>query len=113
MYDINDWVKPERISIHRSQRALRGFSDFDWWSFDTYISWVIATALTKFRDEGIGYPVMYTEEEWKAILDVAIEGFELAATKFDWDFDDDREEKAGKVQVALDIFKAIHGDLWD
>lgn len=112
MKDVNDWVKPDRIAIHRSQRALRGFSDYDWWSFDTYISGVIATALEKFRDDGMGYPCEYTEEQWKMVLDIAIEGFELHATKFDWEWED-RFQNDKKVEIALDIFRGIYGSLWD
>jgi hypothetical protein len=113
--DVNDWVKPEDRSIHTAQRATRGFSDWDWWSFDTYIAWVIANGLRKFRDDGIGYPGYMTEEQWVMILDIAIEGFDLAATKFDWTFGpvEDQREKAAKVNLALDIFKGIHETLWD
>jgi hypothetical protein len=40
---------------HEAERAKDGFSEYDWWSFDTYIAEVIARAALKFVQEGHGY----------------------------------------------------------
>jgi len=45
----------------RRQRAYRGFSNEDWWSFDSHLARVIAAGCRKFIAEGHGYP-MFPEE---------------------------------------------------
>src|SRR4051794_38000959 len=60
---------------HALERASNGFSTYDWWNFDEYIAWVNVQALTKFRDESNGRPAGLTEDEWREILNLMIDGF--------------------------------------
>jgi hypothetical protein len=113
MKDPMDFVKPEELSVHRAERATNGFSKYDWWSFDTYLAWVIAGGLKKFRTEGHGYPADVTEQEWNILLDVMIEGFEGWLEKFETKTLDEEEELRKKLNVALDIFRVYFVSLWD
>ena len=79
MNDPSFWVykdnahDPER---HERERAKNGFSTYDWWNFNSYLSWVIRQGLARFRDGGVGFPVGLTEEEWDQILEKMIDAFE-------------------------------------
>lgn len=107
MKDPITWA--ENKKKHRRQRAKRGFSVYDWWNFDTYLSWVMINALEKFRDDGVGHPANLTENEWTTILNVMIDGFEaliLLETEED-------EELLRRGEIALDLFRIYYRDLWD
>lgn len=68
---------------HPIERVLNGYSEYDWWSFDTYLADVIVSGCIRFRDHGMGYPGLLTEEEWTRRLNIIIEGFTLLGSKFD------------------------------
>jgi hypothetical protein len=55
----------------RWQRSRRGWAECDWWSLDSYITKVLAGALTAMADKGIGYPGVEpwdTYEKWGSYL---------------------------------------------
>lgn len=72
------------------QRADRGFADWDWWDFDSYLAEMIPKALEKYKTAHTtpinpdvpakenGEPVAFTQEEWNAKLDTMIAGFHAA-----------------------------------
>lgn len=54
------------------QRATRGFSDKDWWSFDSHIAEILSKALPLYVSQGIGTNSTFfegddidNEESWK------------------------------------------------
>lgn len=113
MDDPSAFVGQDSIERHRRERADRGFSDYDWWNFNTYLSWVIIAALTKFKEEGSGYPSSVgSPEAWYAIIDEMIEGFE-AQIELDFPQSDDRAAKKIKADNALALFAKYYSSLWD
>ena len=50
------------------QRAERGWSDYDVWTFDTYLSMVISNGLAYLANAHLSYPWNYTPEEWSEKL---------------------------------------------
>lgn len=57
------------------QRCVRGYADCDVWNMDTYLAQYIKAVLNHLENKGHGYPLEFTEEEWKANL---VEGQRLA-----------------------------------
>lgn len=66
-------IQWRRVVKHRRQRAYHGYSMQDWWTFDTYVTGLIANACRDFRTNGIGYPTGMEPAEWLDILE-RIEG---------------------------------------
>jgi len=61
------------------QRGKRGYSDYDWWEMDTYLTSIILPMLRRLRANSCGFPVRaVTPERWDKLLDEMIECFELA-----------------------------------
>lgn len=102
------------------QRGRRGYSDQDLWSFDSYLSEVISSALLDLRDKAHGYPGDMCEacmqpyeehdcngfEKWQGILTEISEGF--AMDKFapeNWMND--------KFDRAMALFVKYFHNLWD
>lgn len=93
---------------HLNQRAFRGFSDYDAWSFDTYIAAVLSNYFKWNRKYNAGYPDGEDEKEWykklrraeKAFADYA-EGEYLNGTK-----------ENGDIEWALKFFKKYFGIFW-
>jgi len=77
------------------QRAFRGWADCDWWNMDAYLVGIILPMLRQLRKEQHGYPSYgeaSTAEEWDAILDRMIEGFEAADRVLNDDYYKEIEE---------------------
>lgn len=102
------------------QRGRNGYSDYDLWSFDSYLSKVISKALIQLRDKGHGYPgelcdgcmkayeehECHGEEAWSAILTEISEAF--AMDKFDIDnFDEERFNR------GMALFVKHFNNMWD
>jgi hypothetical protein len=101
------------------ERAENGLSKADWINFDTYIAWVIANAVKRFRDEGntaFYYP-NEPEENWEALThgeyEVMIEGFGGWASKSDLETHEEEASAVAKLEDALEIFKNRFKSLWD
>lgn len=60
------------------QRAKRGYSDVDVWEMSSFITHVIIGMLTQLKENHLGYPFGYTDEQWKSILSEMIEHFNNA-----------------------------------
>jgi hypothetical protein len=105
--------EPDKLERHRTERAENGFSVFDWWSFDTYIAGVIANAVIKFRDEGVGYPANMDPEEWKNLCtEIAEPLLAWSDDKFDLDFKEG-EALYDRVKEAMHKFADNFGSFWD
>ena len=94
---------------HRYQRAKQGWSFQDVWSLDTYLASVLVGSLTSLRDKP-AFPGQFdTQEEWQAILDEMIEGFDLWAARWSPDSED---HDYVKVERSLELLKEYFGCLW-
>lgn len=129
MEDPSKWVEKEDrwdTNEHYDQRKIRGFSDADWINFDTYIAWVIASAVEKMKSDGhtmFSFPDQ-PDSEWERLTheeyDVMIKGFgqwaEGEESIIDLEMDEFRNIHAQRIRDldnALDIFKKRFKSLWD
>jgi|SRR5882757_4828806 len=105
---------PEKLKIHREQRMSRGYSVFDWWCFDTYISGVIASAVENFST-GHGYPGDFSNmEEFEAFCKSIYEPLAFYASdeysRLKWV---DQEPKYMEAVEAMKKFAERLGSWWD
>ncbi len=108
------WRKnPLKRLRHYKQRAQKGYSYTDWWSFDTYIAGVVANACEDFKS---GHGLIYgtNEEEMNEFLDsIAKPLARYAENKFEM-FDRDEEEKMYEdAKEAMKKFGENLGRFWD
>lgn len=78
VYEVCDCEEPYDVKGHEKDRAVRGFSTYDWWNAHSYMSYVILGMLNKFKTDANGHPMGMTQEEWHETLDTMIAGFEAA-----------------------------------
>jgi len=101
-----------KLRRHKSERASQGYSVFDWWSFDTYITWVIGNAVLDFKNAA-GYIHGDTDEENNEFLDsIAKPLLEYSEKKFDV-FGDDALKLHEDASAALHKFADRLGWFWD
>lgn len=122
MEDPSAWVYEEHprakydAEKHKSQRAEYGFSTYDWWNFDSYLSYVIIGGLEKFKD-GHGFPVYggcESMDDWREILDKIIAGFK-ARELLDNDYPkpEEREVLEARWAEGSALFIKFYPSLWD
>lgn len=105
---------PERWKAHKAQRVKYGYSEVDWWNFDSYIAGVIAHACEKFVKDGHGYPWGRTMEEWHKLCTDIARPLALWASPDRWEISyDDQVELYKQVQEALHKFADNFGTFWD
>lgn len=81
--------RPVFRSMMMWQRARRGWSVEDTWSFDCYLAKVIAGGVRSIRERSIGYPGELTPERWEEILLEIEQGMDAAIRLMDdWDAHD-------------------------
>lgn len=104
----------KRIKKHEKQRIERGYSVFDWWSFDTYITRVLADAVRDFRKRGTGYPGHMTVKEWNRLLKEIEDPLRAYS---DNKFGDLRfaegEALEAAAKEAMKLFAENLGSMWD
>lgn len=107
------------------QRARRGWADEDTWSFDHYLSSVIAGGVRRLQKDSHGHPAglcdcedpwgMHEEcngpEKWDAILDEMAAGFE--AHERDFATGEFTHEDEKKLERSLDLLHLYYRALWD
>lgn len=107
IYKIQDWLRSLKWWL---QKKRRGWSDLEVWNLDnTFCEWIIPR-LKDFRARTFCYPEVHGEceslEEWQALLDEMIFGFEWALKESEWY----REHvfcKSGKDRdTEMSIFKS-------
>jgi hypothetical protein len=86
------------------QRARRGWSVEDTWSFDDYLARVIAGGTKELGERKIGYPMELTPERWDEILRTISEGFAAYG---------DLDIMSPEVVEALKLFGQYFPNLWD
>lgn len=95
---------------HENDRVKRGFSDYDAWSFDTYIAVVIANYARWQRKNAPGYPSGISPEKWDEILRTIEKGFlNYSNDKFTTKGDRGEIEDFDK---AMKLFKKYFGSFW-
>jgi hypothetical protein len=109
--DVWHW---RHIPRWKYQRAKRGYSTCDWWSFDTYICGVIASACRDFRDHGIGHPSDVTEEEWDDTLTRIAEPLQAYSDgKFEVFTAEEMAAQYEAAREAMHLFAENLGSMWD
>ena len=116
------------------QRATRGFSDPDWWEFDSYLSQTISGCLKEFDKKRHGFPselyFQFGEEdgdkEWSKILseisakmekyeelqvDCPVDGLSAEAVE-EW-YENNQKEAEKAWNSAIELLKKWHKDMWD
>jgi hypothetical protein len=119
--DPSDFVDAEHLEEHRTQRADRGWSEQDFWNFNSYHSWMMISVLERFKT-GVGYPGGMTWDEWMAILDEMIDGFKADIMITDMigyepeiheSYDEWSALLQAKLDRALTLFVKYYQTLWD
>lgn len=64
---LKEWKKtekkrPKTMKKHHKERMANGYSWFDWINFDSYIAGIVATAVLKFAEDGVGYFPIWGEQ---------------------------------------------------
>lgn len=112
----SDWptyaYKGSKLRRHKRERAKKGYSTFDWWSFDTYITWVIGNAALDFK-HGFGYIYGDNDKDHEEFIDsIAKPLLEYSEKKFDV-FGDEEVELYENAQAAMHKFADYLGHFWD
>ena len=117
------------------QRATRGFSDPDWWEFDSYLSRIISGGLKTLDKNRHGFPTeLYSQlgeedgnQEWSKILSeisAKMEKYErLKSSEYppgnlppeaimEW-YENNQKEAENAWNGAIDLLKKWHNDMWD
>ena len=102
-------------------RARKGYCYEDLWSFDNWLSKLIANGLREFKAECHGYPNDVDDwDEWMSILDEMIECFEEQTRGIDnlngdfiERFKNRQELKKKKLHRGLELLERYYYDLWD
>jgi len=101
------------IAMHERERATQGFSTYDWWNFNSYLSFVITGGLKKFLADGNGYPGAFESvDEWNVILEKMIAGFEQAEALSNG-YEMPTPEQSAVVDEGFALFAKWYGHLWD
>lgn len=114
----SDWptkaYKGRKLRKHKRERAKQGYSTYDWWSFDTYITWVIGNAVLDFKNKGMGlhYGSNSAEnDEW--LDDIARPLLRYSEQKFDiHDYEEDKKLYE-EARAAMHTFAEHLGTFWD
>ena len=111
-------------SIYRNIKTtihwiFTGYTNESLWSLDNWLDKVILFRLKRFASyDRMGHPSggneVNTEEEWQAVLDTMIEGFEEIYNEdyFKESFMD-QEKAYTKSKKKKDLFWKWYGHLWD
>jgi hypothetical protein len=106
---------PSRWKFHKKQRVKYGYSEFDWWNFDSYIAGVIAHACERFANESHGYPGDMTAQQWKELCLSISTPLALWASRDRWKLSakDEYEVLYPQVVEAMHKFADHFGSFWD
>jgi len=104
---------PEKLKRHYDERAKYGFSEFDWWSFDTYITGVIGNAVKQFGN-GRGYPGGFTQESWTAFCNEVSEPLiKFSDKQFTCETHEEEQALFDEAKKAMMKFSEHLGAWWD
>jgi hypothetical protein len=98
---------------HHKQRAIRGWSYYDWWNGSAHICEVIGSMAAAYR-EGHGYPAGSSSEEWnKTLADISEPLLAYALLKDHVSTCEEEKELHDRAQKALHLFADNFSDFWD
>jgi len=114
----SDWptkaFRGRRLRRHRRERAKKGYSTYDWWSFDTYITWVIGNAVLDFKNNGVGLHYGSDSAENAAWLDsIAKPLLRYSEMKFDILDHEEEVRMYNEAREAMHKFAENLGTFWD
>jgi hypothetical protein len=125
--DPQAWVGAEEnkgkynVRRLRKERADKGWSEYDFWNFHDYHSWMMISVLERFKT-GVGYPGDVTWDEWLSILDEMIDGFKAALelssmdtydSKIHKSYDEWQDPLIAKHKRGMELFSKYYLSLWD
>lgn len=108
----------DKLPRHHQERIERGFSEYDWWNFNSYIAGVVATAVLKCVD-GYGYFAINTkdyEEDTEEDFKATCGAIYYALTEYlraDYEWADDMNERYEEAREAMILFAENLGSWWD
>lgn len=103
------------------QRGKKGYSDFDIWSFDSYLCEVLAGGLKKLAEESMGYPgygEMDTFKKWQNALKLNTKRFQDVVDYENFGWENDKDWKKGNILYqelpkAFEFISKWFNSLWD
>ena len=95
------------------QRGRRGFSNYDLWSFDSYLSRMLPAAFDEMRRISHGHPGGLTPEEWDGVLEELAQGFREYHELYIGSFKKIGMEDNEKWERTIRLFGRWYGHLWD
>jgi hypothetical protein len=96
------------------RRKIRGYSDSEWYNFNTETAKYIIPRLKHLRNNLHAWPAgkdVQTPEDWEKILDEMIWTFEFINSD-DFDYVKDKSQW-DRMQEGLNLFAKYYVDLWD
>jgi len=114
----SDWptkaYRGAKLRRHKRQRAKQGYSEYDWWSFDTYITWVIGNAVLDFKNRGVGLHYGSSSAENDEWLDsIAKPLLRYSESKFDIHDHEEELRMYNEAREAMKKFSEHLGTWWD
>lgn len=100
------------------QRAFRGYSEYDTWSVDRYLSEIIPEMIIKLIENQKGSPEGVSITEWEIILQGIREGFVAATRINNCEYEDGKEKEQYHKDLevfnkGMDLLKEHFFYLWD
>lgn len=123
MDDPTNFVKSKSLDEHKNQRAEQGYSEWDFWNFHDYHSWMMINVLERFKT-GNGYPAeLESMDEWVKILDQMIDGFKAHTDISEMTGYDNKPKDMSYIEWqkpllkrykrGMKLFTKYYGSLWD
>lgn len=121
----DNWLdKPQErnydVEKHKKERIEQGFSEYDWWNFNSYIMGVVALAVLKFADGNSYFPI-HTEDYEDDTLDdyratcgaIYFALREYLEAEEDWNGDYDMAVYYDEAREAMILFAENLGHWWN
>ena len=107
----------KRIKKYAKQRKQRGFDDTETWSLDQTVAKFVLPRLKRFKEVNNGFPALLKSDEWDAILDKMIDGFECVLKRECWALEYTEDQKEWKkvdkrARDGLRLFAKHFRELW-
>jgi len=111
--------RSRHVLLNKWERMQKGYGHMDLWSFDSYLSRVIAEGCRELADVTHSYPQgddCPTFEDWQHILNKIADGFDIGYMH--WDLPDDTWPngdwtKDAAFVEAFELFQHFFGTMWD
>lgn len=103
------------------ERGRKGYTREEMWSFDNWLSDLIARGLKEFKENTHTYPNDIDDwEEWMRVLDEMIECFEeqgreieMNTVDFIEQWNKRKKNKKQKLSRGMELLERYYFDLWD